>query len=110
MVFMFEKINLLRHCFIKKKHFCLEGLISCFVTVCGLIFLIMICIIRLFSQKSKRNSRIPMSDRNEALYEGRTGGGPYRSERKDSIMVESSSNVFVQLNKSKDIRKFSGNI
>ena len=90
--------KIFRHCFIKKKHFCLEGLISCFVTVCGIILLIMICIIRIFSQKSKRNSRCPSSGPN---------AGPVR---KDSKMKESSSNVFVQLNKSKDIRKFQKNL
>ena len=93
--------QLFRHCFIKKKHFCLEGLISCFVTVCGIILLIMICIIRFFSQKSKRNSRFPVSD-------GPNGTGCNDGPgRKDSTMKESSSNVFVQLNKSKDIRKHS---
>ena len=59
----------------------------------------MICIIRFFSQKSKRNSRFPTSDPS-----GGQNGGP---GRKDSTMKESSSNVFVQLNKSKDIRKIS---
>lgn len=58
----------------------------------------MICIIRLFSQKSKRNSRFPATGQNAG-----TNGGPVR---KDSKMKESSSNVFVQLNESKNIRKF----